>query len=1586
MENNRYLINLPAVIDFNSLTTASQKPKDIFIDRTPTKAWNFGSDGVLALYINFSGEIPFLRIELDGDFRASYAWHGSYIDSGLQKLHLSTDAGIPYYDEYWISQEMVDSGSCTSILEYNGQIYFNRGGSLYVYSDSIYQHIYTKPNTLITNIKEIDNYLYILHSGETEGYLYFYSGDGTPAEYTLTSLPFPTDIILFDNYFYIFGQNSLLYPAYAKGDYPDDIYYVDYLLNDTGVVSSATAFDDFIALTYFMYEETNGIPLTRFGTLQEDTYVGTASKTFEVIGAEKINNNLCFYSKNYSLSTNTNKQLYSWDKYSSQAYNLDNSSINPALIKSKGKTISTLSYGRPTELTNNPYMYIDILEPTFGNSCRIWLDDQVTDTNYFNHLGGFHIMDPINIYVSRDGGETYYKKSLTYETNKAYTTFPDNCTNIIITGDSVYGSLDNITLVPLPNILGYSGDDNIYNDHIIITFNSGDVQTIYFTGEYLFNRIEMYPDPRYPGSLQIKYGKDLANYYIETATLVGISGDKLYFETMPTQAYFWDILIPDINYIDRRFRVIDYDIPAKCITIDEPYYYLFSGDYSLQSYYIPICDITNGTYWPTCVIKSYSDGNIKTNLLVNPFLTTDIFNFVGLNLTYPLGGEETSVGASFYITWDWVGLSVIDIYYSTNGGVDYTLIEENVDVTPGTYEWIVPSVDSDDCRIKITSETLSSESPASFRILQPLLAITAPNGGESWLESTEESITWTANDVITVALYYSINSGADWTEIDTAIDATDESYPWTVSSENSTECLIKIEQEIEGGGGGGITDESDAIFEIYTGYLDLLAPDGGEVLDAKDTFNIVWDSRGLTNVKLQYKTSMMWTTIIASVDASLETYEWTVPNVDSTTVLVKISDADGGPLYDQSTSNFTIQYTLTLTAPNGGETWTAGDEEDITWTCTGINFVDLYYSDDEGANWYEIELNVAAGTGTYAWTVPKVSSGICLVKIKDHDGSKTDQSDATFTIEYYIEVTAPNGGETYEADTQEDITWGSAGVTLVDLYYRTDPEIGWLLIDSEIDATLGVYEWTIPKVNSATVLVKIEDSDGSAVDVSDLTFTIEYYVSITAPDGGETWYSENHEDITYDYKGISFIDLYYSTNAGSDWTTIEENVAVAGTYDWTIPNITSDDCLVKIEDHDGDASDESSMTFTITQFLGILIPEGEEEWEIGGVETITWAESGEETMDMYLSIDGGSTWSLISGDMDATTGSYDWTVSDDESEHCKIMISGDENVYDISEEFTIKITKSLELTAPNGGESWTSGAEEDITWTSNGITSVDLYYSIDNGSNWTLIDESIDADLGTYGWTVPVAISAICLVKIIEHGEALEDQSDAVFTIDIGAYVLAYVESDSPLVWKDEYGRIADGNITLQGLGHSLGNDSHGSNNADVFPNAGDKVVRVATANCGPLNELGANTGFAFMMKMKGSATQLSAYAPYYTALTKGYYFEVNALSPLNVVVYIGGATKTASSGGTLAANTWYFLYGEHNPTDDKIYSKVYSVTGSLLNSGSVATGGGDYSVPSTNFELHAYVANMVGSHFVYWNKVPSATEIASAITWCNTY
>jgi endonuclease/exonuclease/phosphatase family metal-dependent hydrolase len=88
---------------------------------------------------------------------------------------------------------------------------------------------------------------------------------------------------------------------------------------------------------------------------------------------------------------------------------------------------------------------------------------------------------------------------------------------------------------------------------------------------------------------------------------------------------------------------------------------------------------------------------------------------------------------------------------------------------------------------------------------------------------------------------------------------------------------------------------------------------------------------------------------------------------------------------------------ITVTSPNGGESWAGGSVHNVTWTSTGAANVKLEYTLD-GTTWSTIIASTPASAGSYAWTLPGTASTAAKVRVTDTASPASDASNAAFTI------------------------------------------------------------------------------------------------------------------------------------------------------------------------------------------------------------------------------------------------------------------------------------------------------------------------------------------------------------------------------------------------------------------------------------------------------------------------------------------------------------------------------------------------------------------------------------------------------------
>ncbi|MBN2763035.1 MAG: LamG domain-containing protein, partial [Bacteroidales bacterium] len=100
--------------------------------------------------------------------------------------------------------------------------------------------------------------------------------------------------------------------------------------------------------------------------------------------------------------------------------------------------------------------------------------------------------------------------------------------------------------------------------------------------------------------------------------------------------------------------------------------------------------------------------------------------------------------------------------------------------------------------------------------------------------------------------------------------------------------------------------------------------------------------------------------------------------------------------------------TVTVTSPNGGETWTGLSTQDITWNSANTSGnLTIEFSGNNGADWDTIMASTP-DVGSFSWTLPEGSYTECLIRISDTDGESEDVSDAVFIIQHSVNPFASN--------------------------------------------------------------------------------------------------------------------------------------------------------------------------------------------------------------------------------------------------------------------------------------------------------------------------------------------------------------------------------------------------------------------------------------------------------------------------------------------------------------------------------------------------------------------------------------------------
>jgi hypothetical protein len=159
---------------------------------------------------------------------------------------------------------------------------------------------------------------------------------------------------------------------------------------------------------------------------------------------------------------------------------------------------------------------------------------------------------------------------------------------------------------------------------------------------------------------------------------------------------------------------------------------------------------------------------VKVSDVSNPVssaISEDSFKIRGaIAVTSPLGGEVWTTGSHEKINWQASGgIKKVKIEYSTDSGLSYpNIIVSSVDARRESFSWLVPSVSSSLCRIKVSDardSTVYGYSKSNFKIRGDLL-LTRPKPNQTFIVGSIAQVEWDViGKVDKVKLYYSTNRG-----------------------------------------------------------------------------------------------------------------------------------------------------------------------------------------------------------------------------------------------------------------------------------------------------------------------------------------------------------------------------------------------------------------------------------------------------------------------------------------------------------------------------------------------------------------------------------------------------------------------------------------------------------------------------------------------------------------------------------------------------------------------------------------------------------------------------------------------------------
>ncbi|GMU86697.1 MAG: hypothetical protein AMXMBFR48_19380 [Ignavibacteriales bacterium] len=733
----------------------------------------------------------------------------------------------------------------------------------------------------------------------------------------------------------------------------------------------------------------------------------------------------------------------------------------------------------------------------------------------------------------------------------------------------------------------------------------------------------------------------------------------------------------------------------------------------------------------------------------NPFIVTQAV----VSVTHPNGGEFIEVNSSYTIRWNVTSTSgTVKIEYSTNNGQQWSVVVPEITASAGSYNWNVPNTPSQNCRVRVSSNTFPyavDSSNAVFTIQN--LEITSPNTPVRWQGNSFKNITWKINrgpsdDLTTVKLDYSLNGGAAWYNIVQSVPVSPGSYTWLVPDSSSNECLVRVVDN----NSASVFDRSDTVFTIFQSRISIGWPGSNSRQQAKDTVTVTWTRQNIDTFEVRYRSRAQnpWQVIARNLTGG--SFNWRLPDTVSNAAQFGVFDQTNDRIKDSVTFEI-YQSAISVTSPVMNDSLQATGNWLIKWDKIEVPRVTLSYSANGGIVWNPI---VSDQIGTqFLWpSVPDIESDNVRLKIADADNDSVYGISVPFKIyKSSLAIASPVNGQRIQGKGKVTIRWNYVRVKNLKIEYSLDGGSYTQMVDS-IPVAVGSYIWSnIPDMNAPNAAIRISDTQNENVFSR---IGIEIFKSslvISDPEAAVRWQMQSVQEIKWDAGDVDSVKILLSTNGGTTYNTspIAQSVdADDEEYAWDIPLFPQDsiNAKIKIADVQNDSVYSISPAFTIYKSkVKFTWPEANARLQGRDTVHIAWSASNISKYKLDYRIDTLSTWVELPPELTGNT--YTFDIPDTASNAMQMRVADKDNDR-IWDTVTIRTYRSV-LTFKYPGRLQTLKVEDtvNIRWSKVAVPSVRLSYQQLNSSSKIQIAVRSDS---SYQWTIPGNLNGWYKLSIVD--------------------------------------------------------------------------------------------------------------------------------------------------------------------------------------------------------------------------------------------
>ncbi|MEN3046168.1 MAG: T9SS type A sorting domain-containing protein [Candidatus Hydrothermales bacterium] len=339
----------------------------------------------------------------------------------------------------------------------------------------------------------------------------------------------------------------------------------------------------------------------------------------------------------------------------------------------------------------------------------------------------------------------------------------------------------------------------------------------------------------------------------------------------------------------------------------------------------------------------------------------------------------------------------------------------------------------------------------------------------------------------------------------------------------------------------------------------------------------------------------------------------------------------------------------------------------IRWTTRGlIERVSLLYSPDNCQNFFYLKSDTL-NTGNFNYIVPQTPTRNFFLKLESRGMWNIFRISRRLYVSDKIDITYPNSlSDTLQIGNSYIIKWKKSGIGgFVKIEISYDGGSTFSIIESACPDT-GEYLWNCQGIPTNNAVLRIthnefmQNRDVSGKFVIKGIQPPSPYIQVLNPNTRITKYVGDTLNIRWSYANVNNFRILLTPDSSLSYVVISPSISGTSNYVWTVSNYETPFAKIRVENlNDPLIYDESDDYFIIKQPILITSPSTGDTFLGGSNLNITWSILEPrlvDTVDIFISYDGGKNFLLIGNDIEASQSSFSFLLPNQNYDSCKIKI------------------------------------------------------------------------------------------------------------------------------------------------------------------------------------------------------------------------------------------------------------------------------------------------------------------------------------------